>query len=104
MQKQTDIISAIRNPKILGSLFTKENAGASIFSGASSWTAWTVLLKAADALPMNATELVIYRQCTGRELPPKIPPSEIYIIVGRRGGKSFMSSLKVVYLACFNSY
>ena len=53
---------------------------------------------------MDAAELDLYRQCTGREYPPTVPPSEIYIIVGRRGGKSFMSSLKAVHLACFNSY
>ena len=30
--------------------------------------------------------------------------SEIYTIVGRRGGKSFISSLTAVYIACFSSF
>jgi hypothetical protein len=100
MKRQTDIISAIRNPKIFGSLFI----GNGSVTDLSSWVAWMVWLKAAFALPMDATELALYRQCTGREHPPKVPPGEIYTIVGRRGGKSFISSLVAAYLGCFNSY
>ena len=92
--KQIDIVQAFKDPRLLGSLFTDS----------SSWVAWIIWLKAVFALPVGAGELEIYRQCTGRENPPKVPPSEIYTIVGRRGGKSFISSLTAVYLACFNAY
>jgi phage terminase large subunit-like protein len=53
---------------------------------------------------MTEGELVIYQGCTGRTQPPATEPSEIYTVVGRRGGKSFISSLTAVYLACFKSY
>jgi phage terminase large subunit-like protein len=56
------------------------------------------------ALPMDDSELDIYRQCTGRENPPSVAPSEVYTIVGRRGGKSFISALTAVYVGCFGSY
>jgi Phage Terminase len=60
--------------------------------------------KAVFALPMDDSELAIYRQCTGRTQPPVKQPSEIYTIVGRRGGKSFISSLTAVFIACFSSF
>jgi Phage Terminase len=53
---------------------------------------------------MDDSELAIYRQCTGRTQPPVKQPSEIYTIVGRRGGKSFISSLTAVFIACFSSF
>jgi hypothetical protein len=53
---------------------------------------------------MTADELAIYRECTGRTEPPAKPPTEIYTVVGRRGGKSFISSLTAVFIACFSDF
>ena len=53
---------------------------------------------------MDENELAIYRQCTGRSEPPAKQPSEIYTIVGRRGGKSFISSLTACFIACFSNF
>ena len=64
------------------------------------WLSW---LKAVFALPMDESELAIYRQCTGRT-SHRQSQSEIFTIVGRRGGKSFISSLTAVYIACFSSF
>src|SRR5262245_38369016 len=36
--------------------------------------------------------------------PPATQPSEIYTICGRRGGKSFVSSLTACFIACFSSF
>ena len=47
-------------------------------------------------------EQAIYRQCTGRTQRPAKQPSEIYTIVGRRGVKSFISSLTACFIACFS--
>jgi hypothetical protein len=63
-----------------------------------------VWLKTVFALPVDENELDIYRQCTGRENPPSVARSEVYTIVGRRSGKSFISALAAVYLGCFGSY
>jgi hypothetical protein len=52
---------------------------------------------------MDDSELAIYRQCTGRTDPPNTEPSEAYTIVGRRGGKSFISALTGVFVACFGT-
>jgi hypothetical protein len=53
---------------------------------------------------MDENELGIFRQCTGRTEAPKSAPNEVYTIVGRPGGKSFISALTAVYVACFGSY
>src|SRR5262249_53062148 len=69
-----------------------------------TWVSWLTWLKAIYALPMDESEHAIYHQCTGRTQPPATQPSEIYTIVGRRGGKSFISSLTAVFIACFSSF
>jgi hypothetical protein len=53
---------------------------------------------------MDENDLAIYRQCTGREQAPTVAPNEVYTIVGRGGGKSFISALTAGYVACFGSY
>src|SRR5215470_10480090 len=94
--KTTTIIDAICHKQLFGSL--------PAFSNLDSWTSWLVWLKSIYALPMDDAELAIYQQCTGRTQPPATQPSEIYTIVGRRGGKSFISSLTAVFIACFSSF
>ena len=63
-----------------------------------------VWLKAVFALPMSEDELRLYRDSTGREAPPNTEPNEVYTIVGRRGGKSFITALVAVFIACFRSF
>jgi hypothetical protein len=53
---------------------------------------------------MDENELAIYQQCTGRAQPPATQPREIFTVVGRRGGKSFISSLTAVFIACFSTF
>jgi hypothetical protein len=94
--KPTTIIDAIRHKQLFGSL--------PAFSSLDTWVGWLTWLKTVFALPMDDSELAIYQQATGRTQPPTNQPSEIYTIVGRRGGKSFISSLTAVYIACFSSF
>lgn len=56
--------------------------------GGPSRAVWRVFWKAADGLPLDADELEIYAQHTGRETPPTVPARECWIPAGRRGGKS----------------
>lgn len=95
--KTPSIVDAIRHRDLFGSL--------PAFKSLDTWTAWLAWLKSIFALPMmDESELRIYRQCTGRNEPPTTQPLEVYTIVGRRGGKSFVSALVAVYSACFQSY
>jgi hypothetical protein len=95
-KKTTTIIDAIQHKQLFGSL--------PAFQSLDTWVGWLAWLKAVFALPMDDSEFAIYQQCTGRIQPPLKQPSEIYTIVGRRGGKSFISSLTAVFIACFSSF
>jgi len=75
-----------------------------IFRSLETWRNWIVTLKAIFGLSLNDEELALYQRCTGRERPPTSPFKEIYIIVGRRGGKSFIVSVIAVFLAIFKDY
>jgi Arm DNA-binding domain len=57
------------------------------------------------ALPtLTARQLELYQRCTGRMTPPIEPTSEAWMVIGRRGGKSFVLALIAVFLASFRSY
>ncbi len=68
------------------------------------WTAWFAFLSALFALPMTPQQLKLYRQCTGRKEPSRSIAEEAWLVIGRRGGKSFMLALIAVFLACFHDY
>jgi hypothetical protein len=84
--------------KVIGSTLALMKA-LGMFQGAS-WDAWRVVLKAIYALPMSDVELKAYRRLTGRLAPPSQPFREVWLIVGRRGGKSFITALVTVYQVC----
>ena len=73
MNRNISVVQAIRDPKLLGSLF----------ASLGSWTAWLVWLKTVVGLPMVDGDLEVYRQCTNRTDPPAGAVKEAYAIVGR---------------------
>jgi hypothetical protein len=85
-----NIIDALRDPKVFAPHFK-----------AGTWDAWIAFLAALFALPMSEQQLAIYRQHTGRRSPPTSPSLEAWLVIGRRGGKSFILALIAVFLACF---
>ena len=70
----------------------------------STWTAWRVFLCALFALPMDEAQFTLYRECTGRAEPPKTQASEAWLVVGRRGGKSWELALIAVFLASYRDW
>ena len=75
-----------------------------LFKNLDTWRAWLVVLKAIFALPMDEAETALFTQLTGRKTPSLEPFQECWLVVGRRGGKSFIVALIAVFLACFRSY
>src|SRR6266511_3501524 len=96
MKCKPSIIEAIKNPKLFGSLHR--------FKKLETWTNWIVVLKAIFGLPMTAEDLVIFNRYTGRASPPLVGSKENFLIIGRRGGKRFISALIGVFIACFFSF
>src|SRR5262245_4505301 len=96
MRRNFTIIEAIKNGKLFGSLPR--------FKSLETWTTWLVVLKAMFGLPMTAAEMAIFNRHTGRASVPSGGSKENFLIVGRRGGKSFISALIGVFIACFFSF
>jgi hypothetical protein len=53
---------------------------------------------------MTDDQLAIYRRFTGRSTPPTAPLHEAWLVIGRRGGKSFVLAVIAVFLACFRDW
>jgi hypothetical protein len=49
---------------------------------------WTVLWRAVDGLPLDAEQLAAWRLHTGRQDAPAAPCREVWVLAGRRSGKS----------------
>jgi hypothetical protein len=65
------------------------------------WSAWRAFLAAAFALPMDADQLAIFQECTGRTEPPSKQAEEAWAICGRRGGKTRIMSTVAAWIAAF---
>ena len=89
-----DIISAITSDKLFRP----------IFKDLATWASWITLLKVFFGLSLSDADITLYQAATGRETPPQGEFKELWAIVGRRGGKSFMASVVAVYLALFHKY
>lgn len=73
------------------------------FSG-DTWSEWRTLLAGFYGLELADTERQQFRAITGRITPPQNPFDELWLVVGRRGGKSQSAALLAVYEAAFNDY
>ena len=89
-----DIIKEFEDRKTFGKLIKDQK----------TWFNWKICLKAIFALPMTAKELKIYRKRTGRKRAPSKPFKEAFLIIGRRGGKSFISAIILCFLALFRKW
>jgi hypothetical protein len=92
--KTKTILDAIDDPKLFGPWFKKR----------ASFENWLTFLAALFGLPMTPDQLTVYQQCTGREVPPATPINEVWLCIGRRGGKSFILALIAVWLSAFHEY
>ncbi|KNY13093.1 hypothetical protein AKG11_30940 [Shinella sp. SUS2] len=80
----------MNGPTIIEAL-TDDDALGPWFEG-DSWKAWRVVLKAAFGLPLAEDELPIFDQIAGGRQPPGKRVRELWIVVGRRGGKDSIVS------------
>ena len=77
------ILDAIADPHLFGPWFKDRG----------TWRAWMAFLATLFGLPMDASDRRIFRQCTGRARRPRKALTEAWLVVGRRGGKSFVLAL-----------
>lgn len=88
------IIDAIHDPQLFRPLL----------KNLATWNSWFVVLKALFAIDMDEADRALFTRLTGRTTPPAEPVQECWLVVGRRGGKSFIVALIAVFLACVRDY
>ena len=88
-----NIIQAINDPQVFAPHFR-----------GSTWSNWLVFLAALFGLPLTPEQSAIYTRFTGRTTPPTSPLQEAWLVVGRRGGKSFILAVIATFLACFKDW
>ncbi|WP_333830595.1 hypothetical protein [Pararhodobacter sp.] len=88
-----DIRQAMTDPALFGGIF-----------GGESFTSWRALLSGFYGLKLDATELDAFKSLTARQSAPQAAFAELWLAIGRRGGKSHAAAFLAVYLACFFDY
>lgn len=91
--KGITIRDLMEDPKLFGNQF-----------GADSFTAWRALLCGFYGLELTPDELEHWQAVTGRTGPPTAPSEELWLAVGRRGGKSQAAALIAVFEAFFSDF
>lgn len=66
-------------------VFDDHEALGSFFAG-PSWDGWRIVAKAAFGEPLTEEETAFFRSIADRD-PPKRRVRELWLIIGRRGGK-----------------
>ncbi|MDP2928988.1 MAG: hypothetical protein Q8O01_02855, partial [Candidatus Omnitrophota bacterium] len=88
------IIEAIESPALFRPFF----------KDLRTWENWLVYLRTLFGLPVESpSDRKLIFECTGLKNPPK-DVRESYVIAGRRSGKSYISSVIAVFLACFKDW
>lgn len=72
------------------------------FKDRGTWAAWRVFLAALFGHPVE--DKALFERCTGGRPLPTSQAREAYLVVGRRGGKSFICALVGVFMGCFRTY
>jgi len=83
----------MNDPALFGSQFAGD-----------TWNAWRALLAGFYGLELTEAELPHWQTLTGRQDAPQAAHDELYLVIGRRGGKSQCAALLAVFEACFRDH
>lgn len=70
---------------------------------AASWRVWLIILAGAFGLPMPDADRETFTILTHRE-PPRKPVRELWVLAGRRGGKTNVAAAIAVFLATLKEW
>ncbi len=79
------VIDAITDRRLFGAMAE--------FRDLATWSRWLVYVKATCGLPLDAAELEVFRQHTGRSAPRAGGYPESVAVVGVQSGKSFIAAM-----------
>ncbi len=91
MDHGVTILDACRDPKLFGPWFRTPE----------TWLSWFAFLSALFGLAMLPEMVAIFEACTARTVATLGTITEVWLICGRRSGKSFVLALIAVYVATF---
>ncbi|MFB9979450.1 terminase [Mesorhizobium kowhaii] len=89
-----DIDTAISDPKLLGAAL----------GDITPWQTWRTILKAAFGMALTTSEAAVFDRLSGGRRAPTKRVQELWVIAGRRGGKSRMAAAVSAYLAAFDDH
>lgn len=87
------ILDLMTDPQLFGQQFNSD-----------SWANWRTLLAGFYGLPLADSELAAWQHLTQRKDAPGAPHDELWLAIGRRGGKTNAAGLLAVFEACFQDY
>lgn len=90
MKQRLSLAEALRDPAFLGAPFTER-----------SFAAWHAVSKLISGERLSAPEKRLAKACTGRSKLPAAPVNRLYLLCGRRAGKSRWLSAVAVWVAAF---
>jgi hypothetical protein len=93
MTKQFSIIDAMTDDKLFGGTF-----------GGESFAAWRGLLSCFYGLPIDDGTAPVVQGITQRQTEPQEGFRELWVAIGRRGGKSHVAALVATYEAVFRDH
>ncbi len=73
------------------------------FAG-DTWATWRAVLKAAHALDLTDDERAVVATLTQRQTLPPSPVRELWLLLGRRSGKSIIAALLAVWATTCRTY
>lgn len=88
-----NVREAMTDPALFGAQF-----------GVESWAAWRALLAGFYGLELDDSEREHWHALTGRQSAPEAPHDELWLVVGRRGGKTNAAAMLALYEAAFRDY
>ncbi|WP_072394330.1 hypothetical protein [Hyphomicrobium sp. CS1GBMeth3] len=94
MTIQATIDDALSDPLLLGAAL----------GDISSWSTWRIILKAAYGLPLNDQELEVFSVLAGGRDPPERRVAELWIVAGRRSGKTRVAAAVATFVAAFEDH
>lgn len=93
LSDEITIIEALDDPKLFAPWFPGE-----------TWATWRAVLKAAHALPMTAKDRSLFAQVAGGRAPPRQRVRELWVVVGRRGGKDSIASVIAAHASVLGNF
>lgn len=69
-----------------------------------SWSSWRCLWRVVSGSPLSEDDRATFTRCTGRQRVPAGPLRELWIVAGRRGGKSRNLAARAVWEAIRRDY